>query len=241
MGAQHARSLNAPRSRWRAYLLLARVSNVPTVWSNVLAGMAAASAIADGSTYLRVAISASLFYTGGMFLNDAFDEAFDRRSRPERPLPAGDVTRGEVLGIGVGLLLVGELLLFPSRSAAMLGALLAAAIVFYDYRHKGSAAAPVVMGMCRGLVYAIAGTVAGAAGAILAIGAAIMTGYVAGLTLVAKRVGASARWLVPLLIAGISLVDALWIASVSTRYDLALLAACGFPATLFLQRFIPGD
>jgi hypothetical protein len=26
------------RPRWRAYLLLSRVSNLPTVWTNVLAG-----------------------------------------------------------------------------------------------------------------------------------------------------------------------------------------------------------
>ena len=72
--------------------------------------------------------------------------------------------------------------------------------------------APLVMGACRGLVYpwppppplapclwpSLAGAVA-------------MTFYVAGLTVVAKRAGANARWLVPALIAGISLVDAAFI------------------------------
>jgi 4-hydroxybenzoate polyprenyltransferase len=58
---------------------------------------------------------------------------------------------------------------------------------------------------------------------------------------VAKLAGANARWLVPLLIAGISLVDAAFIAIVSGSQVLALLAALGFPLTLFLQRFVPGD
>jgi hypothetical protein len=45
MGARQAETLTARRPRWRSYLLLARVSNVPTVWSNVLAGMSAAGGL----------------------------------------------------------------------------------------------------------------------------------------------------------------------------------------------------
>jgi hypothetical protein len=37
-------------------------------------------------------VAMSLFYTGGMYLNDAFDREFDARSRPERPIPAGQVS-----------------------------------------------------------------------------------------------------------------------------------------------------
>jgi hypothetical protein len=65
--------------------------------------------------------------------------------------------------------------------------------------------------------------------------------YVAGLTKVAKVAGANACWLVPVLIAGISVVDALFILAVSSSMALALTAAMGFALTLFLQRFIPGD
>jgi hypothetical protein len=65
---------------------------------------------------------------------------------------------------------------------------------------------------------------------------------VAGLTVVAKRAGAHARWLVPVLIAGISIVDTGFIATVApAAWPLAVLAALGFPLTLFLQRFVPGD
>ena len=89
MGPRSAEAVTARRPRWRAYMLLARVSNLPTVWSNVLAGtMAAGAATIDAGSAVRVLLAASLFYTGGMFLNDAFDADLDARVRPERPLPA---------------------------------------------------------------------------------------------------------------------------------------------------------
>ena len=233
----------AVRPRWRSYLLLSRVSNLPTISTNVLAGTVAGSAALDGgwSPYLQVALACSLFYTGGMFLNDAFDERYDRQSRPERPLPAGDVTRSEVFTIGGVLLAVGWLLLSRWANAALFGLGLMAAIVYYDYRHKGSRVAPVVMGLCRGLVYCAAAAAAGGVTAAAIVGAVVMTVYVGGLTVVARIAGANARWLVPVLIAGISIVDAIFIAAVSSSAILALAAASGFALTLFLQRFVPGD
>lgn len=237
------------RPRWRSYLLLARVSNLPTVWSNVLAGTFGASAalgepagVWPGASLWAV-VAASLFYTGGMFLNDAFDARFDRVGRPERPIPRGDVGPGEAFLTGGACLGVGEALLWPRSTAMALGAALAAAIVFYDFRHKGNPVAPLVMGACRGLVYGIAAAVAfGAVPPTVVAGAVAMTLYVAGLTVVAKRAGADARWLVPALIAGISLVDAAFILIVAPAQQAnALLAALGFPLTLFLQRWVPGD
>ena len=229
------------RQRWRSYLLLSRVSNVPTVWTNVLAGMCASSLTFGWTDYLQVALAVSLFYTAGMFLNDAFDEPYDRRVRPERPIPAGDVSKREVFLVGGALLVAAELLLPLRAGVLVLGGILAAAIVLYDYRHKGSAVAPLIMGACRGLVYAVAAAAAAGVTGAAVIGAGIMTAYVAGLTVIAKLSGANARWLVPLLIAGISLVDAAFVAVVSSSIPLALLAAAAMPVTLFLQRFVPGD
>jgi 4-hydroxybenzoate polyprenyltransferase len=234
-------------SRLGAFTRLARVSNLPTVWSNVLAGTAAGSAIdgwsaVDGPTLAVTLLSASAFYTGGMFLNDAFDEPYDRSARPERPIPRGDVTRREAFTVGGALLAFGVLMIAPGAQAMLLGAALAGAIVFYDARHKGQPFAPLVMGACRGLVYLIAATMAGAIGRAAAAGALMMVAYVAGLTVVARRAGADARWLVPALIAGISLVDALFIAVVRpAAISIAWVAALGFPLTLVLQRWVPGD
>jgi 4-hydroxybenzoate polyprenyltransferase len=216
------------------------VSNLPTVWTNVLAGMCVVSAAIDGGVYLRVALAMSAFYTGGMFLNDAFDEPFDRTRRPERPIPSGDVSRREVFVGGTLLLLVGELLLAPRAQALAFGALLAAAIVWYDAQHKASRFAPVVMGSCRGLVYCASAAFAVAMTREVGIAAAVITAYVAALTVVAKLAGPSARWLVPTLIAAISLVDAAIIAILAPLW-LVAVAVIGFPLTLFLQRFVPGD
>jgi 4-hydroxybenzoate polyprenyltransferase len=224
-------------------LLLARVSNLPTVWSNVVAGsLSAGVASGLGPGAPRVVVAASLFYTGGMLLNDAFDAAFDREARPERPIPNGDVPRGEVFAAGAALLAGGLALLSGSRPAVLLGLILIGAIVFYDARHKRQRFAPLVMGACRGLVYLIAATAAGSITDSSLAGAAVMTLYVVGLTVVAKRSGADARWLVPLLIAGISLVDGLFVLLVAPAHWLwAGLAALGFPLTLILQRWVPGD
>jgi 4-hydroxybenzoate polyprenyltransferase len=230
-----------PRSRLRSYLLLSRVSNLPTLWTNVLAGMCAAAVPLDLGAYVHVALAVSLFYAGGMFLNDAFDAPADRLARPERPIPAGDVPRREVFAVGGALLVVGELLLAPRMTAMLLGLALGAAIVAYDYRHKGSRVAPLVMGACRGLVYGIGAATVGVLTPTALAGAVAMLAYVAALTVVAKRAGAHARWLVPLLIAGISLADALFIAIVSSSAALALAAASGFALTLILQRWVPGD
>jgi 4-hydroxybenzoate polyprenyltransferase len=223
--------------------LLARISNVPTVWSNVAAGAVggAAAAVSPALT-AWTAVSASLFYTGGMLLNDAFDAPFDRTSRPERPIPNGDVSRPEAFTVGAALILAGLLLLTGNRRALLYGVALAAAIVLYDMRHKGHSLAPLVMGACRGLVYLIAATAAGTVTPPVIAGAVLMTLYVSGLTVVAKKAGADARWLVPALIAAVSLIDAVFILLVAPfAWPVAGLAAMACPLTLALQRWVPGD
>jgi 4-hydroxybenzoate polyprenyltransferase len=217
------------------------VSNLPTVWTNVIAGMSATGATIDGLVWLRIAASISCFYAGGMLLNDALDARVDKSARPTRPIPAGDVSRLEVLLVASALLVLGELLLFPQLAAVLLGLVLIAAIVFYDARHKGNDFAPFVMGACRGLVYVVAAAARGSLNAAAGAGAMMMTAYVVGLTFVARRASADQRWLVPVLIAGISLVDALFVLAMTGSRSLAALAAMGFLLTLALQRFVPGD
>ena len=78
------------RSRVRAYFLLSRVSNLPTIWSNVLAGTVVSGAGPERRSLIVVASGVSLLYTAGMLLNDAFDMKWDAEHRPDRPLPAGD-------------------------------------------------------------------------------------------------------------------------------------------------------
>jgi 4-hydroxybenzoate polyprenyltransferase len=237
-----SRSMAMPRRhRWRSYLVLSRISNLPTVWTNVLAGMCLSSAIVAPDSFLRVGIAISLFYAGGMFLNDAFDAPFDRRSRPDRPIPAEELSRGEVFIAGGLLLAIGELFLAPRAGALIFGGILAAAIVLYDHRHKGSSVAPLVMGTCRGLVYCIAAVSSAGLNVAVIVGAVTIGIYVVALTFVSKLAGSSSRWLIPCLIAGISLLDAVMIAMLSSSPALAFVAASGFGLTLFLQRYVRGD
>jgi hypothetical protein len=172
-------------------LRLGRVSNLPTVWSNVLAGTALAGA-AIGAPVAGVMLAASALYVGGMYLNDAFDREIDAAERPGRPIPSGQVSAETVFAIGYALLFCGVLGLAAVGSAtagsaaagATWGITLAAFIVAYDMHHKNSATAPAIMGACRALVYfcAAAALVEQRPPAFSAAAAFALLCYVIGLT-----------------------------------------------------------
>jgi 4-hydroxybenzoate polyprenyltransferase len=284
-----------PAMSFTTLLRLGRVSNLPTVWTNVLTGTALAGAAPQSGRLGLVLVAMSLFYLGGMYLNDYFDRAIDARERPERPIPAGEIAAVMVAAIGFGLLAAGILTLaWTGLLASAVGFLLSAAIVGYDLRHKDNAVAPVVMGACRALVYC--GAAAAAAGDVplgVIVAAGALMAYIAGVTYAARqesldRVGnlwplavlsaplvlalpilvhglpAALVYLVLLgwtaaavyllvrrpmagavsravgwLIAGISLVDAAFLAGVGA-IGFALIAIAGFVATLVLQKQIAG-
>lgn len=226
-------------------LELGRVSNLPTVWTNTLAGAALASAPMAGTSLVLAAGAFSLFYVGGMYLNDAFDRDFDRQQQTFRPIPSGRVTARTVFVIGFVLLALG---LFGVISlahvsqhllpATLAGLALASMVVFYDVHHKGNPLSPLVMGLCRVLVYITAGlALGGTLTSALMIGCVVLLAYLIGLTFVAKR-GASGR-VVGGLIAGICLVDALalWFAGQPVVAGVAIL---GFPLTRLLHRRVSG-
>jgi 4-hydroxybenzoate polyprenyltransferase len=176
-------------------LKLGRVSNLPTVWTNVLAGTALAGG-ASSRVVLFLIVGMSLFYTAGMFLNDAFDYDFDRKFRPERPIPSGQIARREVFEWGGSMLLGGLLLvLFAAREGppeavvtAGAGALtLIGVIVIYDWRHKNNPVSPLLMGLCRVLIYLIAGlAVVNTIPLPLLAAALALLCYLIGLTYAAK-------------------------------------------------------
>ena len=70
--------------RWSVALALGRVSNLPTVWTNALAGVVLAGGAAGDARLPWIVLAVSLCYVAGMYLNDAFDRDFDARHRPER-------------------------------------------------------------------------------------------------------------------------------------------------------------
>jgi hypothetical protein len=178
-------------------LKLARVSNLPTVWTNVMAGAVLAGAGWTDPGLPLAMVALSLFYTGGMFLNDAHDRDFDTRFRPDRPIPAGDVTAAQVFGWGYGMMAAGlGLLAVAARmsddatpwGAPLGGVLLAGCIVLYDAWHKSNPLSPLVMGLCRMLVYVTAAlAVVAVPGAAVYLGAGVSLAYLIGLTYAAKK------------------------------------------------------
>ena len=95
------------RISWLAALRLGRVSNIPTVWTNVLAGIVLSGAPVAARPTIFLLLSLSVFYVAGMFLNDAYDCDLDANNRPDRPIPAGDVAAATVFAYGFALLACG--------------------------------------------------------------------------------------------------------------------------------------
>ena len=102
-------------------LELGRVSNLPTVWTNTLAGLALSGSTATDWRLPVVLVSMTAAYTGGMFLNDAFDAAIDSEQRPERPIPSGTVSVASVFVAGFALLGVSVLLIAVCEKLHRLG------------------------------------------------------------------------------------------------------------------------
>jgi hypothetical protein len=196
------------------FLALGRVSNLPTVWTNCLAGAALAGGGASVSTLVIVAIALSLFYCGGMFLNDAFDRDIDALERPTRPIPSGRASVAGVYALGGAQLAAGTAVLTLAAHAATgridlaLGssAALTVAIIAYDAAHRATVFSPWLMAACRALVFACAAAATTAAPAWQTVLPAAMglAFYTAGITYVSRVEAsgvASRGWPVALLIA----------------------------------------
>lgn len=181
------------------WLKLGRVSNLPTVWANVLTGIALANAPAFSITtpfVLLTLLGISLAYIAGMFLNDVFDAEFDKQHRNDRPIAQGDIRIQTVTTVAVIVLLaciasVGVATHLAAQSVVQaLCALLAllGCIVLYNAWHKNNPLSPVIMGACRALVYVTAALVANV---VLSVDVLLVAGllwlYVIGLTYTAKQ------------------------------------------------------
>lgn len=167
----------------RNLLILMRVANLPTVWSNVTVGWTfgiclLAFDLRDSRQLLELIFSVRLalllsgvscIYAAGMILNDVFDWGWDRERRPERPLASGQVSLSTAKTIASCLLGAGTfLIIFSSDVIARLNvaglvAILVAAIFIYNRWHKGVLWAPYVMGLCRFMLPLIGFFASGAA------------------------------------------------------------------------------
>jgi hypothetical protein len=171
----------------RAWLILARASNLPTVWSNCITGCWLGGWNST-PTVLLLCLAGTLFYTGGMLLNDVCDVGFDRQYKPDRPIVAGQVARW-LIAVAAGVLLLSGLLLALAikPNVLLFGAILVALITTYDLLHKHVSWAPLLMGGCRFVLYLTAAA-AGAFGITpraLAFGLGLAF-YVVGLSYLAR-------------------------------------------------------
>jgi 4-hydroxybenzoate polyprenyltransferase len=239
---------------WKAALELGRVSNLPTVWTNTIAGVALAGASPADARVPWLLLALSLCYVAGMFLNDAFDREFDARHRSERPIPSGRASAAAVFGAGFGMLATGVLLLAwtgfgmdggTGAQPLLAGLALGAAIVAYDLHHKQNAWSPVIMGLCRTLVYVAAACAVAAEppGRVFGVGLLLLS-YLMGLTYIARQehLGRIAS-LWPLLFLVLPLFWAAPAAADSALVAMLWLLLLGWIvyALSFLRRRGPGD
>jgi hypothetical protein len=167
------------------------------VWTNVLVGVLLAGGTLVDPRLPLLMLALSLFYVGGMFLNDAFDREFDAQHRPERPIPSGQVTAQQVFVIGFGLLAIGMAGVAvasrgpdggPTWRALSSGTALAASIVLYNAHHKGNAFSPLIMGLCRVFVYLTAAfSIALVLPTTVYLAALALLCHLIGLTYIAKQ------------------------------------------------------
>ena len=147
--------------RLRAFLELARPANVVTAFADILAGFAAAGALASLLFGRETALLGELawlllatagLYAGGVVFNDVFDAALDAEERPERPIPSGRATRTQAAAFG-NVLLAGGMgaAACVGPASFFMAAAIACCALGYDAAAKRRAiAGPVTMGLCRG-------------------------------------------------------------------------------------------
>jgi 4-hydroxybenzoate polyprenyltransferase len=236
-------------------LSLARLIRLPNIFTappDLLAGIAAVDAGQSLTPALAWAILASLLlYISGMIWNDWFDIEQDRLERPNRPLPAGDISPSFAMLLASITMLLGVAIAWSlNNTTGLIATLLAISIVAYDGLFKSWPIAPFIMGLCRSLNFLLGSSVAvitdqdvrgsfyqhqftfptpwGTISTLL-LGLALANGlYIAGVTLFARQEAKTSSR--PLLYAGASLV----------ALGLLLLAACGvmmnrYPAVVVIM------
>lgn len=229
------------------YLQLCRISNLPTVWTNVLAACILAEGWFAWSNFFLLSLSFSCFYAAGMCLNDLWDAEADSRDRPARPIPSGRVsTRGAaILAALLFASALGMLSLAPYGRALPAGVLLMAVIIAYDRFHKRHPLSVLLMATSRLLVFIIASlAVTGTVGSLPAAAGGMQFVYVLIISLTARhehdRRAPFPIPVVPLMISFISLLDGAVLAVAAAPGWLGAGVA-GMAMTMAGQRFVRGD
>jgi 4-hydroxybenzoate polyprenyltransferase len=238
-------------SALRSILALCRVSNLPTVWMNVLtATVLTGHAIGremPSEAFLLLAAALSGFYCGGMSFNDLCDRDWDAERQPFRPIPSGRVTVATARAVTVILFGGGLALLWltPDIRGLAAGFFLLVVIFLYDRYHKRHPGTVLLMAAARLMIFvvcaqALAGRVTG--GVWVAGGAQFV--YTLLITAVARHEysrGVPYRIaLIPNMIAGMAVLDGSVLAVLVAPAWLGAGVAAAL-LTRFAQHFVRGD
>ncbi|MEX2215760.1 MAG: UbiA family prenyltransferase [Phycisphaeraceae bacterium] len=189
-------------SRFRAWLELMRISNLPTVWTNVFVGFAIdrwpgnVGAIERGWRIevwevVALCIAMSLIYIGGMAMNDVLDQDVDKLERPHRPIPSGRVSPFAAQRFVQICFILGVVITWWVRpTSTVLAGILVGTIALYNLLHKKHAWSVLLMGLCRGLLILMAPTRSEAdpqrIGLLLIALPLAITLYTAGITIISR-------------------------------------------------------
>lgn len=239
----------------RTLLILGRVSNLPTVWTNVIVGWLVGGGI-FGPEVLWIIGGVSLLYWAGMTLNDAFDAKWDRENAPERPIPSGAISATATWIIGSLQMAAGAAMLILKSDVQLdILAGLIAAILAYDWLHKKWKGSVFIMGLCRALVYMLGWTAARAdmqlspTSPLIYILAAGSLLYIAGLTFAARgeRGGSSGLSILPRILLLLPATFPMWVRyceqslDISVQFSIAGVLITSFWIVMFRSIFDTGN
>lgn len=203
----------------RAWGRLLRLPNLLTVPGDPLVGFLL---VTQGSGSLLpglwAAATSLCFYAAGLIINDLCDIETDRKERPDRPLPSGQI-RPLAAGV-IALLLLGAGQAFCctlDSQAWWIGFMLVLTIFLYNIGFKNiPVIGPLTMGACRGLNVLLGASAVPAIEplpAALLLAVATIAGYIAAVTHIARHEMASK-----------AIGDERWIPAVVLVFGFALLA-----------------
>ena len=191
---------------------LLRLPNILTVPGDVLAGFLLAGIAArntdhDYKSLLFCMCTSVCIYCAGLLQNDYCDRKKDAAFRPERPIPAGQVSAGRVIGVAIGLFLLGLLFSWAAGSFPLMicVAMICSVVSYNCLTKKIPLLGAVNMGLCRGLSLLLGASVLGQAGVgsqVAFVPSGFLTMYIGTLTLMAyneqkpSTIGVW-RWLLP--------------------------------------------
>jgi 4-hydroxybenzoate polyprenyltransferase len=146
-------------------LRLMRPANIITAIADILAGVImagytihAASPLDALQPVFLVIVATIGLYGGGVVFNDVFDEAIDRKERPERPIPSGVVSKSAATLLALGLYAIALIAAgfvhhyeFLSISFFIAAGIAVAALVYDKWGKHHKVFGPLNMGLCRGL------------------------------------------------------------------------------------------